>query len=62
MKTTKNITIVENQLGFVVRNNYENVKGFQSYNDAENFALKLGKTINKNVFANTDYIKGYVKG
>lgn len=59
MRTTKNITIRENQLGFVVRNDNKNVEGFDNYNDAETFALNLGKKLNKRVYADTEFIKGY---
>ena len=55
MKTTKNVTIRENNTGFVVRNNNTTICTKRSYAEAEAEAIAIAKAENKNVVVDTDY-------
>ena len=58
MKTTKNVTITENN-GFTVRNNYQVVATTNNAQEAEKIAYEVAKKENKNIAIN--YFFGTVK-
>lgn len=50
MKTTKNVTVTENNNGsYVVRNNYEEVKTYPSFSDAIKTAVAIAKAEKKGI-------------
>ena len=55
MRTTKNITVKENQVGFVVNNNFKTVCTVKTYAEAKAIASALAKKENKKAIANTDF-------
>jgi len=57
MKTTKNITITENFLGFTVRNNRIELGNYNSFNKAVARAIEEAEKENKKIRFNTDFWK-----
>lgn len=55
MRTTKNVTIKENQMGFAVNNNFTTVCTVKTYAEAKVIAFALAKKENKGAVANTDF-------
>ena len=56
MKTTKNINITENALGFAVNNNYKTIKHYNNINEAIIEGFKIAKTENKGLVIRTFFV------
>ena len=59
MRTTKNVSIIE-EYGFRVMNNYQEVGDFGSLGKAEEKAFEIAKQENKGVRYNTDFYKATI--
>lgn len=49
MKTTKNVVIRENWIGFEVRNNSEEIASYRTFQDAKAKAEEIAKAENKSI-------------
>lgn len=61
MKTTKNVTIRENNVGFVVNNNYAKCGFATDIMTAEKIAKEIAKAEGKAIVVNTDYFHYTIK-
>ena len=61
MRTTKNVTVREINVGFVVNNNYERCGFATNVQKAEKIAREIAKAEGKAVVVNTDYFHYTIK-
>ena len=61
MKNTKNITITENNFGFVVRNNGIEVGSYNNIQAAEKKAFEVAKAEHKGIRYITDFYRATIK-
>ena len=55
MRTTKNVTIKEDNRGFAINNNYATICVVGNYVEAKKIAIAIAKKENKGAVANTDF-------
>ena len=56
MKTTKNVIIKENWIGFEVRNNSEEIASYRTFQDAKAKAEEIAKVENKSIRVIQSYL------